>query len=347
MRRKLGAITLSLCVAMLGLSGRAHAGVQDPQVKKTIAGGLDWLAFQQQKMGQWTAQGRYPTAMTALAGMAMLCEGSTTTQGKYADNIRRAVDFLTARSRPNGLIGDADDDRYTYGHGFAMLFLSEVLGEEEDMERREELIRVLTNAVEFTGNAQTAAGGWGYVSAKDGGGFDEGSTTITQVQGLRGCRNAGIPVPKEVIDKAVKYIHNCTLKDGAVQYSSKGGGGRPAITAAAIACLYNAGEYDDDYVPRMMDYCRKHLDPSTRDSFGHWHYAHFYYSQVQYREGGEVWEDYRAAVEKRILSEATEAKVADQTAYMWQQGYVGPVYTTALNLIILQLDNAYLPIYQR
>jgi hypothetical protein len=347
MRQKLGAITLSLCVTMLCLSGQAHAGVQDPQVKKTIAGGLDWLAFQQQKMGQWTAQGRYPTAMTALAGMAMLCEGSTTTQGKYADNIRRAVDFLTARSRPNGLIGDADDDRYTYGHGFAMLFLSEVLGEEEDMERREELIRVLTKAVEFTGNAQTAAGGWGYVSAKDGGGFDEGSTTITQVQGLRGCRNAGIPVPKEVIDKAVKYIHNCTLKDGAVQYSSKGGGGRPAITAAAIACLYNAGEYDDDYVPRMMDYCRKHLDPSTRDSFGHWHYAHFYYSQVQYREGGDVWDDYRAAVEKRILSEATEVNVADEKAYMWQQGYVGPVYTTALNLIILQLDNAYLPIYQR
>jgi hypothetical protein len=228
-----------------------------------------------------------------------------------------------------------------------MLFLSEVLGEEEDVERRNELIRVLTNAVVFTGQAQTSAGGWGYVSAKDGGGFDEGSTTITQVQGLRGCRNAGIPVPKEVIDKAVKYIHNCTLKDGAVQYSSKGGGGRPAITAAAIACLYNAGEYDDDYVPRMMDYCRKQLDPSTRDSFGHWHYAHFYYSQVQYREGGETWDAYRTAVEKRILSEATEVKVGEESAYMWQQGYVGPVYTTALNLIILQLENAYLPIYQR
>jgi hypothetical protein len=338
----------SICLLTLVASAApVRAGVEDPQVKKTISGGLDWLAFQQQKMGQWTAQGRYPTAMTALAGMAMLCEGSTTTQGKYAENIRRAVDFLTQRSRPNGLIGDADDDRYTYGHGFAMLFLSEVLGEEEDLERRDELIRVLTKAVEFTGQAQTSAGGWGYVSAKDGGGFDEGSTTITQVQGLRGCRNAGIPVPTEVIDKAVKYIHNCTLKDGAVQYSSKGGGGRPAITAAAIACLYNAGEYDDDYVPRMMDYCRKQLDPSTRDSFGHWHYAHFYYSQVQYREGGEVWDASRAAVEKRILSEATEVKIGDQTAFMWGQGYVGPVYTTALNLIILQLENAYLPIYQR
>jgi hypothetical protein len=187
------------------------------------------------------------------------------------------------------------------------------------------------------------------VSAKDlgGGGFDEGSTTITQVQGLRGCRNAGIPVPKEVIDKAVKYIHNCTTDKGGVQYSSKGGGERPAITAAAIACLYNAGEYDDKYVPKMLDYCRHQLDPSSRDSFGHWHYAHFYYAQVQYREGGKAWDDYRDAIEKRILREATEVKIGDKTAYYWQQGFVGPVYTTALNLIILQLDNAYLPIYQR
>jgi squalene cyclase len=339
----LAALTGALCVAP------ARGAIDDPDVQRTITGGLDWLAYQQHKLGHWTAQGRYPTAMTALAGLAMLCEGSTTTQGKYAENIRRAVSFLTQRSRPNGLIGDSDDDRYTYGHGFAMLFLSEVLGEEEDQERRDELIAVLTKAVIFTGQAQTTAGGWGYVSAKDlsGAGYDEGSTTITQVQGLRGCRNAGIPVPNEVIEKAVKYIHNCTMKDGAVQYSSKGGGGRPAITAAAIACLYNAGEYDDKYVPRMLEYCRQQLDPSSPDSFGHWHYAHFYFAQVQYREGGEVWEEYRDAVEKRILREATEVKIGDAQAVMWQQGYVGPVYTTSLNLIILQLENAYLPIYQR
>jgi hypothetical protein len=327
----------------------ASAEITDPLVKKTITGGLDWLAFQQHRQGHWNAQGRYPTAMTALAGMAMLCEGSTTTEGKYADNIRRAVSFITHRSRPNGLIGDVDDDRYTYGHGFAMLFLSEVLGEEEDIDRRREIVDVLTRAVKFTGQAQTPAGGWGYVSAKDlgSGGFDEGSTTITQVQGLRGARNAGIPVPGEVIEKAVKYIHDCTTSTGGVQYSSKGGGERPAITAAAIACLYNAGEYDDKYVPRMLKYCRDQLDPMSRDSFGHWHYAHFYYAQVQYRAGGETWSAYRDAIEKRILREATETSIGNAKGYYWQQGYVGPVYTTALNLIILQLENSYLPIYQR
>ena len=102
-------------------------------------------------MGHWNAQNEhYPTSMTAMAGIALLSEGSTTTQGKYAPNIRRAVDYLVSRSRSNGLIGDPTrDDRYTYGHGFSMLFLSQVLGEEEDAERRAQLVDVLTRAVDL------------------------------------------------------------------------------------------------------------------------------------------------------------------------------------------------------
>jgi squalene cyclase len=334
-----------LSSAIMTVIPAAPAAAADPRVSETVTRGLDWLVARQSRRGSWTAnESRYPTAMTALAGTAMLMEGSTPTQGRYADAIRRAVDYLVSRSRPNGLIGDPkNDDRYTYGHGFSMLFLSQLLGEEEDERRREELVDVLSRAVEFSGRAQTKDGGWGYVSAKDGNDFDEGSTTITQVQGLRGCRNAGIPVPREIIDKAIAYIHRCTLPDGGVQYSSKGGGGRPAISAAAIACLFNAGEEDDTHVPRMLAYAEKHLGNIANNSFGHWHYAHFYYAQVMYREGGERWEQYRGQVEKRLLAEAQK----DRDGVFWPQGYIGHVYTTATNLTILQLDNATLPIYQR
>ena len=340
---------LAIALAVVFVCGdvRLACAEIDAEAEKTISQGLEWLAYQQHKAGHWTAQGRYPTAMTSLAGLAFLCEGSTTTQGRYAENVRRAVDFLSRRSRNNGLIGDQDDERYTYGHGFAMLFLSQVLGEEEDFDRRQDLTAILAKAVIFTGQAQTRAGGWGYVSAKDGNGFDEGSTTITQVQGLRGCRNAGIPVPKEIIDKAVDYIHKCTHTDGGVQYSSKGGGSRPAITAAAIACLYNAGEYDDNYVPKMMAYCKQQLKPNNRDSFGHWHYAHFYYSQVKYREGGDEWQEYSGQINQRLMREAERMQIGATTVAVWKQGYVGHVYTTALNLVIMQLDRACLPIYQR
>lgn len=339
--------------AALGVLGAACCGWGRPVLgfapgydadglDRVIGRGLEWLAATQSRLGQWSAnEGAYSTAMTALAGVALLCEGSTTTQGQYASNIRKAVDFLVGRSRENGLIGDpVRDDRYTYGHGFSMLFLSQVLGEEEDIQRREDLVDVLTRAVQFTGEAQTQAGGWGYVSAKDQPDFDEGSTTITQVQGLRGCRNAGVAVPGSIIDRAIDYIKNCTLPDGGVQYSSKGGGGRPAISAAALACLFNAGEYDSDYVPRVLNYCEQNLGNIDNEGFGHWHYAHYYFAQVLYREGGEKWDEYRRKIFARLIAEAG----SDGS---WTQGYIGAVYTTASNLTILQLDRHVLPIYQR
>ena len=313
-----------------------------PEEQRAINKGLEWLASQQTRSGRWVGQGgRYPAAMTGMAGIALSCEGSTATQGKYSANIRRAIDYLTAQSQPNGLIGSQLDDRYIYGHGFAMLFLSQALGEEEDADRRATLIDVLTRAVVFSGQAQTSNGGWGYVSAKEGNDFDEGSTTITQVQGLRGCRNAGIPVPKEIIDKAVTYIHRCTNEDGGVIYSLKsGGGGRPAITAAAVSCLLNAGEYDDSCVPRQLEYCKKNLDNISNSGMGYWHYAHYYYAQVKYRSGGDEWETYRSQISKRIISEM-------QPNGCWNQGYNGAVMTSAINLTILQLEKGLLPIYQR
>jgi len=334
----------SVACAVTWLASLAAAAAP-PRAADVVEAGLEWLAAKQSRRGNWSAnESRYPTAITALAATALVMEGSTTSQGRYAEPVRRAVDYLVSRARPNGLIGDPKtDDRYTYGHGFSMLFLSQVLGEEEDERRREELVGVLTRAVEFSGRAQTKDGGWGYVSATDGNDFDEGSTTITQVQGLRGCRNAGIPVPREIIDKAIAYIHTCTLPDGGVQYSSKGGGGRPAISAAAIACLFNAGEEDDTHVPRMLAYADKHLGNIANTSFGHWHYGHFYYAQVMYREGGERWERYRDQIERRLVGEAQR----DRDGMYWTQGYIGSAFTTATNLTILQLDRGMLPIYQR
>ncbi len=274
--------------------------------QQSIRSGLDYLARTQSSRGQWNTP-PYPVALAALAGTALICSGSTTTQGPYAKQIARCADFLVSKSRSNGLIGDPGTDiRYTYGHGFAMLFLSQLLGEEGYDERRSDFIDVLNRAVDFCAKAQTTAGGWGYVSARDGANYDEGSTTITQVQGLRGCRNAGISVPAEVIENAIKYIYDCKNDDGGISYSSKQmGTSRPAITAAALAALYNAGDYDSKQVPQMLKYSREMLHNLTDESaaFGHWHYTYLYYSQVVYRQGDREWVPFRDRLYERIVSE--------------------------------------------
>ena len=194
-------------------------------VQESIRKGLDYLAKNQNKSeGNWEAQGgAYPTSVTGLAGMALLMEGSTMREGKYSQNIKKAVEWFMKRSQPNGLLGNPNNpteaSRYMYGHGFGLLFLASVYGEEEDEKRRKDLEKLLTKAVEFTCKAQTDKGGWGYVSASEGGNFDEGSVTITQLQPLRAARNAGIVVPKECINKSIDYLKKSTSSDGGVIYS--------------------------------------------------------------------------------------------------------------------------------
>jgi hypothetical protein len=334
-----------LATACLLLGPCAHNAPADDQADtdKAVQQSLDYLASLQKRQGYWEAnEGQYRVAMTALAGTAMLAEGSTTTTGRYAKSIRLAVDFLVSMSRPNGLIGFRDDYHYTYGHGYSMVFLSQVYGEEEDEKRREELREVLTKAVQFCADAQTSRGGWGYVSAAEGNDFDEGSTCITQVQGLRACRNAGIPVSREIIDRAKKYIEECTTTEGGVQYSIRGGGARPPITAAALAAMFNAGEYDTELTTRMREYCKRNIWPERNlsSSNGFWHYMHFYFAQVVYRTGGEDWQRYRSELTTKLLREM-------QSGGGWADAQVGTVYATSLNCMMLQLEKGFLPIYQR
>jgi hypothetical protein len=346
------------------LAAPARADELPPKVREAVDRGLKWFADTQNRDGHWEANGgQYPTSMTALGGLSMLMEGSTLREGKYADNLRRAVDWLMDRAQPNGLIGNPNNPteaaRYMYGHGFGMLFLASVYGEEEDGDRRKKLERILTKGAEFTGKAQTDRGGWGYVSAADGGNFDEGSVTITQLQGLRAARNAGIVVPKSIIDKATKYLKDSTTPRGGVIYSlahggAAAGGERPPLTAAAIACAFSAGEYHSDLAKKWIEYCRTTI-PIGRGRVGHDEYMHYYYAQAMYILGDDgyaklfpksskddqlTWTKYKAAMFDHIVS--TQNRDGS-----WSGGYIGPVFTTATYLTILQLDNGNLPIYQR
>jgi squalene cyclase len=349
--------------ALLALPAGARADELPKEYRESVNKGLEWLVKQQHSDGHWEAAGaQYPLTMTGLSGMALLMEGSTIREGKYSANIRKAVDWLIARSMPNGMLGNpnipGEAGRYMYGHGFALLFLSSVYGEEDEGDRRRKLEDVLTRAVQFTGKAQTTRGGWGYISAADGSDFDEGSVTITQVQAVRAARNAGISVPKEIIDKAVKYLKDSTGSDGGVIYSLANGGGgpgRPALTAAAIACGFSAGEYGSKEVAGWFKYVQQQvpLQLGGVGRFGHDEYTHYYLAQAIYVLGDEGWGKMFpkdkdglswSKYKKATFDSIVRAQGADGG---WTGGMIGPVFISAIHLSILQLDNAALPIYQR
>lgn len=364
--RPLVAIGLSFAI-VVGASVRVCGDELAPQHRGSVDKGLKYLASAQYPDGHWEANGgRWPTAMTAMAGMALLMEGSTIRDGKYADRIRKATDWLMEHAQTNGLIGNPrnpiESSHYVHGHGYAMLFLAQVYGEEEDRDRRRKLEKILTKAVEFSGNAQTKQGGWGYVSAKDSGNADEGSTTITQLQGLRAARNANIVVPRKIIDRGIDYLKKCTTARGGIVYSFETrrdpGNERPALTAAGVACMFSAGEYQHEYAKKWLTFCRQEI-PLTRAQPGipgaHWEYLQYYYGQSIYFLGETgyaklfpdskeadrlTWKKYREAIFDHVVSRQNPDG-------SWDMSGIGPVYSTACCLTILQLDNNTLPIYQR
>jgi hypothetical protein len=106
--------------------------------------------------------------------------------------------------------------------------------------------------------------------------------------------------------------------------------------------VYNVGDYDSKHVPDMLEYSKKNLHNITSgaQAFGHWHYTYLYYAQVIYRQGEQEWAPFRDKLYNKIVSEQSASDGS------WN-GNIGPIYVTACNLIMLQLDKAYLPIYQR
>jgi hypothetical protein len=314
------------------------------EIERGISSGLDYLVKTQNADGSWSnlgGWGRFPTAMTGLCGMALLASGSTVTTGPRAAAVRKAVDFLVQVARPTGLIATtAEEGRSMHGHGFAILFLAEAYGNEEDRRRQRQIHDVLARAVRITERSQSRAGGWLYTPDQES---DEGSVTVTQIQGLRACRNAGIYVSPATIRRAVGYIERSANPDGGIRYNLSGGGeSRPAITAAAVATLYNAGEYDSPMAHRAMAFCDKAISITSGEGafWGHYFYSHLYLSQAKYQRGGRDWDEYYRVMSGKLLS-------LQQDGGSWMGDEVGTSYGTAVALIILQLPYGLVSIYQR
>lgn len=320
---------------------KVYPRLVDAEIEKAIGRGLEFLVRTQNRDGSWRGSGGYgvyPTAMTALAGMALIGSGATPTRSRHWRAVRKAAKFLVDHAQADGVITvAAEEGRSMYGHGFATMFLAQIYGMEEDPRRQERLHGVLTRAARLIARSQSTLGGWYYSPESTS---DEGSVTVTQLQALRSCRNAGITVPIKTINDAVGYIRKSANPDGGIRYRASGGGAsRPPITAAAVAVLYWAGQYDDEMANKALTYSLRTL-PVNGSGNGHHYYAQLYLAQACYQKGGKTWDDYFPKASKWLLRQ-------QRRDGSWQGDGVGTTYGTAIALTVLQLPYALVPIYQR
>jgi hypothetical protein len=314
-----------------------------PETLRAVIKGMDFLAGKQAEDGSWIVGGgeAYPTAMTGLAGTALLAHGNSPTRGHYSKNLQGAVEYLVRCGTATGLITGPTQDsgQPMHGHGFALMFLACVYGMITKESLRNQVRTVIRKAVTLTSQGQSAEGGWTYVP----GAGDEGSVTVTQVQALRAAHNAGFLVPKAVIEEAVKYLERCRTPEGGIEYSLRSGGGpRLPISAAAVATLYNAGQFDSTIATDCLKYVWDQFRANEGFSKGGGHdfYTHLYASQGFYMAGDQYWDTYFPRTRDQLLA-------LQQPDGSWMGDGIGQVYGTSIATIILQLPYKYLPVFQR
>jgi hypothetical protein len=305
---------------------------------KAIKNGLAWLARTQNSDGSYGA-GTYRgnIAVTSLAALAFMASGSTPGRGPYGSQIDKALVYVMDNTSPTGFIAVAASSTHgpMYSHGFGTLFLAEAYG----MTHRPEIREKLQKAVRLIIDCQNVEGGWRYQPRK----LDADlSVTICQINALRAARNAGLFVPKETVEACIRYVKRSQNHDGGFRYMLQG---IPTSefprSAAGVVALQSAGEYESKEVRDGIAYLRQFgrgVRPPRRNH--HFFYGQYYAAQAMWLQGGNEWTEWYTSIRDDLIGKQSPGGY-------WQDMGVCNEYGTAMALIILQIPNDYLPIFQR
>ncbi len=312
------------------------AEMMTPAVDHAIAAGLAWLARSQNDDGSF-GSGTYRgnIAVTSVAGLAFLSAGSSPGRGPYGAPVDKALAYVMQNTSPSGFIAVPGSATHgpMYSHGFGTLFLAEAYG----MTHRPEIREKLQKAVRLILDTQNNEGGWRYQPVRHDADL---SVTVCQINALRAARNAGLYVPKETVDACINYVKHSQNPDGGFRYMLTGGASAFPRSAAGVVALQSAGEYDTKEIREGIAYLRQYTREIKLGSrYSNYFYGHYYAAQAMWIQGGEDWAEWYPAIRNELLRR--------QSAVGYWIDSICNEYGTAMALIILQIPNNYLPIFQR
>jgi prenyltransferase beta subunit len=312
------------------------AEMMTDQTDQAIKRGLAWLSRSQNADGSFGA-GTYRgnIAVTSLAALAFMASGSSPGRGPYGVHIDKALVYVMDNTSQSGFIAVAASSTHgpMYSHGFGTLFLAEAYG----MTHRPEIREKLQKAVRLIIDCQNLEGGWRYQPKR----LDADlSVTICQINALRAARNAGLYVPNETVEACIRYVKRSQNHDGGFKYMLQGGASAFPRSAAGVVALQSAGEYDSKEVREGIGYLRQFMrEIKLGNRYSHYFYGHYYAAQAMWLRGGSEWAEWYPAIRDELLRRQLPSGYWSDT--------ICHEYGTAMALIILQIPNNFLPIFQR
>jgi len=342
--------------------------------ERAVESGLDFFARLQFPDGHWSlhelppglesddpalGQMQSDTAATGLALLTYLGGGYTHLDDKHKTIVRKGVDWLVQRQKPDGDLYTGGS-RYTwlYSHGIASIALCEAYGMTQDPELREPARK----AIEFIIKAQhPTRGGWRYEPGKE----TDTSVSGWMLMALKSAQMAGLEVPAEVFQKVGRWLDTAQAPEGGGRYVynphaldtlEQREGRRPSMAMTAESMLmrmYLGRTRDDPGLIEGAEWLKQNLPQvgteaqPLRDAY-YWYYA----TQAMFQLQRDFWTSWNERLRPLIESSQVQSGPLSGSWHpdkpvpdRW--GHAGGrLYVTALHLLMLEVYYRHLPLFQ-
>jgi len=340
------------------------------RVEGCVDHALAWLATQQAVDGSFPTRPMAQPAVTSLCVLAFLSRGHQPGVGPYGAQLERAIDYVIACQKPDGLLCLETPEPFfnmhgpsyggSYGHAIAGLMLSEVFGDVRG-ERSRKVKKAVQKALQYTFDLQVRhkkyindKGGWRYVRIQPAPNDADSDISVTgwQLMFLRSARNAEFKVPQKYIDDAMDYVHRTwNEQEGMFRYEvsaaqtdrySRG------TTASAIVSLALGGQHQSPQALTAGEWLLAHPFRTFGEQYGRadrFFYSTYYCSQAAAQLGGRYW----TGIFPPIASILLKIQHPDGSFPLENRndGVFGGCYSSSMAVLSLTPAYQILPVYQR
>ncbi len=326
-------------------------------VREMYDAGIRYLLKTQDAAGDWK-DGQAGPGVTGMAVMVLLASGEDPNFGPYRLPIRKALRSMIVNQDPNTgfMSGGRGGHDSMYQHGFAMLALAEAYGTVDDRGLWTEAGspkgpgagRSIGQALELAVRAAVTSakknplGGWRYSpDARDA----DTSVSGAVMMGLLGARNAGVEVPDETIDRAIKYYTTMTGTNGQIGYSGGPGGGSDAVTSIGVLVYAIARQKELPQYQKAVSYLKTRSRDPQAGMEGYPTYTRYYRAQALFQGDVEAWERWNDGLVQELKK--LQGKDGGFSGFAGRGGGFGGTVDTSLALLSLAVNYKFLPIYER
>ncbi len=368
--------------------GRAQAS---PAMQQALADALGWLAAHQTSDGYWDAdefmlEDRWndqppsdgkgnpavDVGVTGLALLAFLGDGSTAEAGPFAANVARAIAWLRAAQRDDGLFGEEVGNPTLYNHAIATLAMAEAYR----LCGHSPFLRpIVQRGASLLARARNPYGAWRYALEPNG----DNDTSITgwSVFALKAASDAGVQVDKGSFDGALAWLDTMTAaSSGRTGYAwGDGGGGPGSLPSRTVNARQRFPATESEALTAVSLLCREFLTDAARvrrwedhpqfellkkqvgliqskpprwdlaagsADFYYWYYATYALNQW----GGQPWKDWERALGRALLPAQRREHARDNFYGSWDPADAwgedgGRVYSTAICALMLEVYYRY------